>query len=73
MAVALARRYSRSGDARSLREELGLSVRETARAVSVDVSTVSRWERGLRVPRGEAAVRFGHLLGLWLQSREAGR
>lgn len=32
------------------REKLGLSQRELAEALGVDVGTISRWERGARTP-----------------------
>jgi transcriptional regulator with XRE-family HTH domain len=41
---------------RYLRERAGLSQDAVARAVGVEVSTISRWERGTREPRYGAAL-----------------
>jgi DNA-binding transcriptional regulator YiaG len=46
---------------RRLREDAGLSLREVARLLEVDVMTVLRWERGSR-PRRANAVRYRALL-----------
>lgn len=46
---------------RRIREAAGLSMREVARALNVDVMTVSRWEGGVR-PRAEHAVAYRELL-----------
>jgi DNA-binding transcriptional regulator YiaG len=51
-----------SGEARRLREAADLSISEIARACGVDQSTVWRWERGARKPRGEAALKYGELI-----------
>jgi DNA-binding transcriptional regulator YiaG len=60
--VVLARRLARDGNARRIREAAGLSASEVARVLNVSPGTVCRWERGLRVPRGEAATAWVGLL-----------
>ncbi|WP_416983504.1 helix-turn-helix domain-containing protein [Streptomyces sp. T028] len=51
-----------SGEAERLRVAAQLSIGEVAQACGVDQSTVWRWERGTRKPRGEAALAYGALL-----------
>lgn len=51
-----------SGEAELLRTAARLSIGEVARACGVDQSTVWRWERGLRKPRGDAALLYGRLI-----------
>ncbi|WP_443041630.1 helix-turn-helix domain-containing protein [Streptomyces sp. B21-083] len=51
-----------SGEAEQLRTVARLSIGEVARACGVDQSTVWRWERGTRRPRGEAALLYGQLI-----------
>jgi transcriptional regulator with XRE-family HTH domain len=51
-----------SGEAKRLREAAGLSIGEVARACGVDQSTVWRWERGSRKPRGARALRYAELI-----------
>jgi DNA-binding transcriptional regulator YiaG len=51
-----------SGEARRLREAAQLSISEVASVCGVDQSTVWRWERGTRSPRGLAALRYGDLI-----------
>jgi transcriptional regulator with XRE-family HTH domain len=61
--VAAARDACRNGVGRALRLSAGLSLREVADEVGAgDPSTVLRWERGQRRPRGEMAERYGDLL-----------
>lgn len=43
----------RSGAAQGLREQTGLSQADVACRLGVQISTVSRWERGQRKPRGD--------------------
>ncbi len=57
-----ARRLAASGEGMRLRINAGLSLRETADAVGVAVSTLWRWERGERSPRGGAALSWARLL-----------
>jgi DNA-binding transcriptional regulator YiaG len=72
LAATLARRYCRSGEARRLREGLSVGVRETALALNVDASTLSRWERGLTAPTNAGhAVKYGRLIAVWLRASEA--
>lgn len=71
LALIVARQSCRSGEARRLRRELGLSVRDVATSVGVDPGTVSRWERARCVPRGAHAQRFGELLLELLRVAEA--
>lgn len=51
-----------SGEAQRLREAAQLSIGEVARECGVDHSTVWRWERGTRLPRGERALKYGELI-----------
>jgi DNA-binding transcriptional regulator YiaG len=51
-----------SGEARRLREAAQLSIGEVASVCGVDQSTVWRWERGARSPRGPAALKYGDLI-----------
>ncbi|MEU9405077.1 helix-turn-helix transcriptional regulator [Streptomyces sp. NPDC048281] len=51
-----------SGEAENLRVAAQLSIGEVARACGVDQSTVWRWERGTRKPRGEAALVYGQFI-----------
>ena len=53
---------SRPAHVRALRLELGVSLAEVAVEMGVTVPTVSRWERGLRLPRGDTAARYLELL-----------
>lgn len=58
--LARVRRLVRSGAARAIRASAGVSLAELAGAVgpSVQPTTVWRWERGERMPRGELAVAY---------------
>jgi DNA-binding transcriptional regulator YiaG len=60
--LARARALAKSGDALRIRQRAGLSIRDLAGELDVWPSTVNRWERGERVPRGEAALRWVALL-----------
>jgi DNA-binding transcriptional regulator YiaG len=51
-----------SGTARSIRLDARLSLHDVASSIGVDCSTVARWERGERLPRGAAALRYAALL-----------
>jgi len=51
-----------SGEARRIRHAADLSLAEMSRVVGVDLSTVGRWERRERVPRGAAALKYAELL-----------
>jgi len=61
--VARGRVLARSGKGRAIREGANLSLRELARAVGVDASTLSLWERGRTRPRADAARRWEAALG----------
>ena len=52
------RRLLESGAAKALRLGAGVSLRAVAADARVAPSTVSRWERGLRSPRGQGAHRY---------------
>ncbi len=56
------RSLTRTGRAREIREAAGLSIGEVAASLGVSVPAVWRWERDLRTPRGEAALRYARLL-----------
>lgn len=60
--IARVRAMLRSGRAREIREHAGLSVPEVADALNLNPSTVARWERGERVPRGSSAIAYAELL-----------
>jgi transcriptional regulator with XRE-family HTH domain len=60
--VVWIRRLARNGGARAIREGAGLSVSEVARSIGVTPGAVSRWERGMRVPRSDEAERWALLL-----------
>lgn len=54
--LARARRYGRTGQGRRIREAAGITLREMARVMNVDATLLSKWERGLVVPRERHAV-----------------
>jgi transcriptional regulator with XRE-family HTH domain len=60
--VSWVRHLGRTGGARVIREGAGFSASEIARQLGVSPAAVSRWERGERVPRGEVAEQWAHLL-----------
>lgn len=47
-----------SGEARRVRIAAGLSYREAGAGCGVSLTTVYRWENGMRAPRGEVAIRY---------------
>ncbi len=57
-ALSRARALAESGQARLIREGARVSLSELARSIRVDVSTLSRWERGERVPRSLRALEW---------------
>jgi transcriptional regulator with XRE-family HTH domain len=67
--IAWARQLGRNGGARIIRETAGFTGAEIARAGGWSPSTVSRWERGERVPRGDAAERWARLLRKLVEGR----
>jgi DNA-binding XRE family transcriptional regulator len=60
--LASTRELARSGRAAELRRAAGVSLRDVARAVGVDDSTIWRWETGQSRPRADAALRYGQVL-----------
>lgn len=60
--LAETRTLVRSGAARPIRLNAGLSLGEVAKSIGVSPATILRWETGERVPHGEAAVAYGRLL-----------
>ncbi len=60
--LAQARRYAATGRGRAVREAHSLSLQDLSRGVGTSVASLSRWERGQRQPRGEAALRYAALL-----------
>lgn len=62
VAVVRLRADVRAGLVREVRERAGLSQAEVANAVGAHRATVTLWEQGRRVPHGQAAVRYAHLL-----------
>lgn len=56
------RRWTTNGKARELRLAAKLSQADIARTVETDQTAVGRWERGERLPRGAAAMRYLNLL-----------
>jgi transcriptional regulator with XRE-family HTH domain len=59
---------------REAREAAGVSLRELAAVIDVDVSTLSRWERGLCRAQGEGVRRWVDAIDyLEVLSAEAGR
>jgi transcriptional regulator with XRE-family HTH domain len=62
------RKLARSGEARRIRERLGISVPELAVALRVHPSSLSRWETGRATPRAGVARRWAVILvdlGAW--------
>jgi len=57
-----ARNLATSGRAGAIRERAGLSLREIADGCGASPTTVYRWERGERQPRGRPAIRWALLL-----------
>lgn len=62
VAIAKAREFLASGRARQERERWHLSQSEVARALGVEVSSVSRWESGEQHPRAEHALVYAEVL-----------
>jgi DNA-binding XRE family transcriptional regulator len=57
--LILARRACRTGSGRQLRLRAGVTLREAAEDIGVDPGTLSRWERGLEMPKGTRARLYG--------------
>lgn len=62
MLLVEAHKRARSGEAKKIRQQAGLTMAQVAVVVGVDVSSVSKWESGSRKPRGEHAVKWAALL-----------
>jgi transcriptional regulator with XRE-family HTH domain len=60
--LAKTRLMVREGRAQSVRQAAGLSQGEIGQVVGVTAAAVSRWERGNRLPRSEAGLRYARLL-----------
>lgn len=60
--LARLRRLTKSGQARAIRLAADLSQQEVAQLVGVSGAAVSRWEAGIRSPRGKAALRYAQVL-----------
>lgn len=60
--IRLAEVRLRAREARAIRLAAGLTVGDMARALGVTPGAVSRWERGLARPRGDAALRWHAVL-----------
>jgi transcriptional regulator with XRE-family HTH domain len=60
--LAWLRRQMTSGGARATRLAADVSLREAADAADVAVSTLWRWEAGVRRPHGSAARRYALVL-----------
>jgi DNA-binding transcriptional regulator YiaG len=56
--ISRARSLAASGEGRSKREGVSVTMRELASAIGVDAATLSRWETGTTAPRGPAAIRW---------------
>ena len=52
----------RSGAARSIRTAADLSLGEVAQVLGTSKTSILRWERGERVPRGDLALAYWRLL-----------
>lgn len=63
IAIAKARTALRDGTARRVRQHRNLTLREVAQVAQITPATLSRWESGKRVPRGEALLRYARILG----------
>lgn len=60
--LAWVRRVLLSGEAQAIREGSHLTTGDVARAIEVTPMTVWRYEKRLRVPRGQTALRYGRFL-----------
>ena len=56
---------------RELRHDIGLSLRELARRTGIDPSALSRYERGLKTPRGDTVQTIAVALGMEMAFRPA--
>jgi DNA-binding transcriptional regulator YiaG len=60
--LAEVREAARDGETERVRKRARLSRSEVAAVCGVDQSTVARWERGQRSPRGDAGLKYARLL-----------
>lgn len=60
--LAEVRHLIESGEARRVRERARVPQSEVARDLGVHETTVAKWERGQRLPRGVVALNYGRLL-----------
>lgn len=60
--LAAARAHAATGTGRTIRQRHRLTLVEVADAIGIDQPMLSRWERGERRPKGEAALRWVDLL-----------
>ena len=60
--LAAARRLAAGGGGRMIREGAGLSLNDVGRACGIHASTVLRWERAERRPRGLPALLYVRLM-----------
>jgi len=62
VSLSLLRRCAADGTARRLRQEAQLSLTDVATVCGVSKASVSKWERGLQLPRGIGARCYAQLL-----------
>jgi DNA-binding transcriptional regulator YiaG len=60
--LVAAREAVTNGRGVAIRRAAGLSQGELARAAGVSAASVSRWEAGVRLPTGEAALKYARIL-----------
>ena len=58
VALMRARDLAKSGAGRAARIGAGLSIREMSRAVGASPAAIYRWEKGERLPRSDAGIRW---------------
>jgi DNA-binding XRE family transcriptional regulator len=63
---------TQSGEARTIREDARLALSDIAQSIGADPSSVGRWERGERLPRGEVALKYARLLERLAKGQVAG-
>jgi DNA-binding transcriptional regulator YiaG len=60
--IARGRELLRSGRGELIRTHAGVSRQEAAHEIGVDETTLWRWEKGYRVPRGLSARKYALLV-----------
>jgi transcriptional regulator with XRE-family HTH domain len=60
--LARLRDWCATGEAQRIREGAGLTMAEVARACDVTPSAISHWEKGIRRPGDELALRYERVL-----------